>query len=42
MKLALAEAAQRLGMQRMLVDGSETAQVRGGHDVTTLRVVTIP
>jgi hypothetical protein len=42
MKLALAEAAQRLGMQRMLVDGSETAQVRGGHDVTTLRVVAIP
>jgi hypothetical protein len=42
LKLALSEAAQQLGIRRTLVNGSETSHAKGGPDVTTLRVVSIP
>lgn len=42
MKLALFEAAREVGLHRTIVDGSETSHAKGGHDVTTLRVVSIP
>ena len=42
LKLALFEATQALGLHRAVVDGSETSHAKGGHDVTTLRVVSIP
>jgi hypothetical protein len=42
LKLALFEATQVLGLHRAVVDGSETSHAKGGHDVTTLRVVSIP
>jgi hypothetical protein len=41
-KLAFSDVAQELGFPRTIVDGSETPHARGGHDVSTLRVVTIP
>jgi hypothetical protein len=42
LKLALFEATQALRLHRAVVDGSETSHAKGGHDVTTLRVVSIP